>query len=331
MKTINFQILKKKLFLISVMIFAVISLLNAQTSNTLPYLIDSVVRSAPRLFMTIAGETIKIDNINDQCKKSLLTVKDAENTYIHVFSSFNQWIADYGIFKTKDEAHSKLNDVKQQLKLAYQNLSFMEIIPAFSSVPDYYITLTNNDTVLFYNMKLSCLSNNNNQYHLKYIVEGNKGKACSIKYIPINNPRTNTQFSQDIRMLVNEAASGFESLKGELVNNNYYKEYKANKCIAEAKVCLVRNYLFGKTYVASLGGGVSKEQLWPIISNIGGGVAQALGSEYFYHILQNNSGIGFTAKNKMSAEEHPVITVESMKDTNETYIILIIAHQPSKF
>jgi hypothetical protein len=127
-------------------------------------------------------------------------------------------------------------------------------------------------------------------------------------------------------MLVQESASGFSNLMGELLSETMFKEYKATKCVDQGKACVVRKYLFGSSFVVNLGGGISDSTIDKTLGQVAMGVADALGKEYSYHILLKDKGFGFTANDKLSQNEKPIVSVEAVKD-NDSYVILIIAHQ----
>lgn len=296
-----------------------------QSTNTLPYLLDSITCSAPYLFRSIRGESKKMGSEKGFYYKSLLNVKDAVNAYIHEKTMDADWVADYGEFKTIEEANSKVEELKQQIKNVYPNVEFVEYKGYMAERPDYVLVLKSENTKQYYNVVLR-ISTVKKAFGVFCIVTGDKGQSNFIEYFPIKTEPGSDQFANDLRMLIQESASGFSNLMGELLSENMHKEYKATKCIDQGKICVVRKYLFGSTFVVSLGGGVSESNLKNTLSQVAKGVADALGKGFSYNIIDDGNGYGFTANDKLSQNHKPIVSVGAEKE-NESYVILIYVRQ----
>jgi hypothetical protein len=297
-----------------------------QSTNTLPYLIDSVTRCAPNLFWNIKGESLKMGTEKGFYFTSLIQVKDAVNTYIHEKTAENEWVADYGEFKTIEEANAAVEALKQQMKSVYPAVDFIEYKPFMAERPDYVMVVKTEKSKLFYNVEFRITTVKKKSFGVLCIITGNKGERNFIEYVPIKSEPGSSQFASDIRMLVKESESGFSNLMGELLSENMYKEYKATKCVDQCKECVVRKYLFGSSFVVNLGGGVSESIIDKTLGQVAMGVADALGKDYSYHLLLKDKGFGFTANDKLSQLEKPIVTVEAVKE-NDSYVLLIIVHQ----
>ncbi|MCX6307458.1 MAG: hypothetical protein NTY32_01045, partial [Bacteroidia bacterium] len=123
-----------------------------QSTNTLPYLLDSVIRSSPNLFWNIRGESQKAGSEKGYYYKSLLNVKDAVNTFIHQKTMDVEWVADYGEVKTIEEANSKVEELKQQVKSVYPNVVFVEYKGYMAERPDYVFVVKSEYTTQYYNV-----------------------------------------------------------------------------------------------------------------------------------------------------------------------------------
>lgn len=296
-----------------------------QSTNTLPYLLDSVIRSSPNLFWNIRGESQKMGSEKGNYYKSLLNVKDAVNTYIHEKTTETEWVADYGEVKTIEEANSKVEELKQQVKSVYPNVVFVEYKGYMAERPDYVFVVKSENTTQYYNVVFR-ITTAKKKFGVVCIITGDKDQRNFIEYFPIKTEPGTNQFANDLRMLMQESTSGFSNLMGELLSDNMFKEYKATKCIDQGKVCVVRKYLFGSTFVVSLGGGVPESSLNNTLSQVAKGVAEALGKDFSYSVLLKGNGYGFTSNDKLSQNEKPIITVESLKE-NDAYVILIMVRQ----
>jgi hypothetical protein len=297
-----------------------------QSTNTLPYLIDSVTRSAPDLFWKIKGESLKIGTEKGFYFASLLHVSDAVNTYIHEKTTENEWVADYGEFKTIEEANAKVEELKQQMKSVFPKVDFVEYKAYMAERPDYVVVINTDKSKLFYDVRFCVSTVKKKAFGVLCIITGTKGEQSFIEYFPINTEQGSSPFASDIRMLIQESESGFSNLMGELVSDNMYKVYKATKCVDQCNECMVRKYLFGSSFVVNLGGGIPDSIINKTMGQVAMGIANALGTAYSYHRLLKDIGYGFTANDKLSQLEKPIVTVEAVKQ-NDSWGILIIVHQ----
>lgn len=297
-----------------------------QSTNTLPFLIDSITSSSSNLFWNIRGESQKIGSEKGNFYKSLLTVSDAESTYIHEKTTDAEWVAEYGEFKTMEEANAKVEALKQQMRSAYPEVDFVEYKAYYAERPDYVLVVKTEKSKQYYDVKFSISTVKKKSFGVSCIVTGSKGERNFIEYVSIKTEPGSSPFATDVRMVVKESESGFSNLMGELLSENLYKEYKATKCIDQGKACVVRKYLFGSSFVVNLGGGVPENNLDTTLGQVAMGVADALGSNYSYHLLLKKKGFGFTANDKLSQLEKPIVTVEAEK-VNDSYVILIVVHQ----
>lgn len=297
-----------------------------QSTNTLPYLIDTLTKSSPNLFWNIRGETQTMGDEKGTFYKSLLIVSDAVQTYIHEKTTDAEWVANYGEFNTIEDANAKVVALKQQMKTAYPEVEFVEYQDFFSVRPDYVLVVKMEKSKQYFDVVLSISTTKKKTFEVLCTITGNKGVRNFIEYVSIKTEPGSSPFAMDVRMLVKESESGFSNLMGDLISQNFYKEYKATKCIDQGKVCVVRKYLYGSSFVVNLGGGVSESILDNTLGQVAMAVADALGSTFSYHLLLKKKGYGFTANDKLSQKEKPVITVEAIKE-NDSYTIYIIAHQ----
>jgi len=296
-----------------------------QSTNTLPYLLDSVIRSSPNLFWNIRGEAQKAGSEKGFYYKSLLNVKDAVKTYIHQKTMDVDWVADYGEVKTIEEANSKVEELKQQVKSVYPNVVFVEYKEYMAERPDYVFVVKSENTTQYYNVVFR-ITTAKKAFGVFCIITGDKDQRNFVEYFPIKTEPGSDQFANDLRMLIQESASGFSNLMGELLSENLHKEYKATKCIDQGKVCVVRKYLFGSTFVASLGGGISESDIDKTLSQVAMGVAIALGKDFSYSVYLKEKGYGFTANDKLTQFHKPVVSVKAEKE-NDSYVILIYVRQ----
>ena len=248
-----------------------------QSTNTLPYLLDSVTRNSPYLFRNIRGESRKRGSEKGIFYKSLLTVKDAVDTYIEEKTMDVEWVADYGEAKTIEEAMSMVEALEKQFKTAYPAADFVEVKAYGEERPDYVLVLKQGKSKFYYDVKFSISTVSKKAFGVSCIVTGDKNQSWFIEYIPIEAEPATNQFANDLRMVVQESASGFSTLMGELLSDNGTKEYKATKCIDHAQECTVRKTLFGGgSYVAKLGGGIPESLIEKNAESSGRGSSSCL-------------------------------------------------------
>jgi hypothetical protein len=297
-----------------------------QTTNQLPYLLDSVVAYGSQNFSKIRG-----DARNGNIYTSLLTVEGAEKTFIREKTYDFEWVADYGDFKTIEAANSKLEELKQQFLAVARSAQFIEIRPKFSEYPEYVLkgNLPNN-CIRFYKAKYCLTPTKKKTIQLEFIVSGKQGLPSFVNYLPVTVAPASNQLAQDLRDLIKESVNRFDAIQGELISDNMIRIYKTTKMMDQALACTIRKPLFGGSYNALMTSGVAESQVEPEFRKVVEKVGAALGSDFFYSYPPSNDGLDFTQKDRLSHESTPDVSVQVVRE-NDSYSIYILVRQVDLF
>jgi hypothetical protein len=297
-----------------------------KSTNTLPLLLDSVVKCAPNLFYAIQGENYKDGNYN-----SLLNVQDAEKTYIRNKTLGKEWVVEYGEFKTLEAANARLDELKQQFVQAFPNAFFVEYNKPYAERPEMELCFPLSEKgIRCSDVKFNIATVKKKFFDLQCVVNGVRDKPCFVNFFPISFEPGTSQFAQDLRLLIKESESRFDSVQGELISENMYKLYHATKVLESAQECTIRKPLFGSTYYAKMVSGISKDQVADEFKKVVTKVAEGLGSDYYYIMLFDGSGMNFVPKSTLSFDAVPSVSVVVEKES-EAYAIYVKIQQVSIF
>lgn len=297
-----------------------------KSTNTLPFLLDSVFKTAPNFFFHIQGESNK-----DGTHNSLLTVQDAEKTFIRNKTGGVEWVVEYGEFKTLEAANARLDELKQQVVQAYPNAYFIECNKPYAERPEMELCFTLPEKgIRCCDVKFGITTVKKKFYDLKCVVSGVQDQPCFVNFFPITFEPGTSSFAQDLRFLIKESVTRFDSIQGELISENMYKLYKATKVLESAQVCTIRKPLFGSTYYAKMVSGLAKDQVADEFKKVASKVAESLGSDYYYSLFFDGSGIKFVSKPSIGFDAVPDVTIEVVTEDN-AYSIYIKILQVSIF
>lgn len=297
-----------------------------KSANSLPLLLDTIVKSVSKQFENIQGELIS-KNDNSSYYKSLITVQDAKSTILDKWLYFTYLKVNYGEFSKKEDAEAKLAAVKQQIKSYFPKADYAEYKPFFSTSKSYILINKTDKSLQYFPIEFYITQKNNGLYEVWCNVKGGKDKPSFIEYYPITeNPKSST-FSTDLQLVMAEADKDFKSLQGEKVASTWITEYKATKCLDKAYYCIISSGMIGTTYKAVFGRGIEESKLIESIDGFGGYVAEALGKDYYYNYLPNKKGFGFTHKANLTNENKHIITIESQKQKDGTYTVSLLVHR----
>lgn len=165
---------------------------------------------------------------------------------------------------------------------------------------------------------------------MEFIVSGKQGKHSFIDYVPVTVVAGTNQFAQDLRDLMKESVTRFDSIQGEQISNNMIRVFKTTKDLTEATSCTIRKPLFGSSYYALMTTGNTQEQLDSDYRKVAEKVGAALGSDFFYSISTSADGIDFTNKNRLAHESVPDVSVQVVNE-NGGYSIYVVVRQVDIF
>jgi len=314
-----------------IVLLSAVSLAGAAEKLTFCKALNKIIESSDKEFSDIKLSEIQGESYVTKYKTSV-EIEGASDCFLEILLGPLTYKAEFGEFSSVESAKSKISDLTGQLKQCYKNIDFVSyegnIIKSYSTD-----LIKKADKGFRYYKAGFRINKYGNTYDLsfEYKAAETSGYGANKKLEPvyadfyyIDNQQDYSQFSTDIRKLINEGKNVFSNIKGEEIPADFalFKNFSTKYKPSGFSDCYIEDRgLDIVFYIIPLGSGMGKDETVKLRNDYFNKIKSALGSNYAYNLSSDQFLLSFVEKNKPQQTVVKLL-VEYKSGSYETSILI---------
>ncbi len=298
-----------KLIIIGLLVF---NLPVSAEKLTLCAAFEKVVASSEKKF-----SDLKLSEIPNQSygKKfySSIEISEASKTYIDDLTMSIKFKAEFGSFNSKEAAMAKVDELKKNVIACFPTVSFVTYTETLFNTTSIDFVNKSDKGLRYYKVGFRILKYGSTYDLVFECDEAEKsGWGANSELIPVytdyfynDKSQDNSQFSVEIRKLLTEAKSAFETIKGSEIPADFYlfTNYASKYQVSGYPGCFIEdrsmNVIF---FVIPLASNLSVDNARDKRDQMFQKLQLALGTEYAYHVSSDYMKVSFIHKSRPNKE-----------------------------
>jgi hypothetical protein len=267
---------------------------------------------------------------------SKIEISEAVETEIQVLTFNTEFVANYGNFKTEQEALAKVEILKKNFTACFPMIRFSDYsVDILKSLHTNIIEQA--DKGFRYYKANFKIDKWNDTYTVKFIYPsptkvhffGDK-EPTFIDYYTVPTQLDNQQYAQDIRKIIAEGKTGFDAIKGEKLAStiNGFECYESSLKVDGVSNCYIEDRTMGiYNYVIPIAKNVEMATIQKTAEEYLAKFMSALGPDYAFKMSKDQMIFDFVHKNQ---PKNKIATfLIQMNDTKFDLSIFISAKIPN--